>query len=339
MRQDLPMPRPTPGTGPDGLPSAARRRPGPLTPFSRLACEARRSRADDRASQARRLNGAQDPFARRHPPRAITAVLVVALVSVAPLTHAVDDRHEPDTRPAAATVPAADPQALAAFRRECAARFAGADGGVNMAFPGREGWLFFASEFRPLSVGRFWGPDAVKANRLARPEYADPLPAILDFKDQLARAGVELVLVPVPPKAAVHPDKVSDAVKDVSGRVDPDDVAFYDLLRKEGVRVIDLVPEFVRQAREHPDDDPYCRQDTHWSGRGCILAAQIVAAEGKGRPWLKDVKRQAFDAETKPVEITGDLFAAVRPPPTAPKERVPLRFVGTRKDGRIEPVE
>jgi len=99
------------------------------------------------------------------------------------------------------------------------------------------------------------------------------------------------------------------------------------------------VPEFVRQAREHPDDDPYCRQDTHWSGRGCVLAAQQVAAEVKDRPWLKDVKRRAFDTETKPVEITGDLYAAVRPPPTGPKERVPLRFVGTRKDGAIDPVE
>src|ERR1041384_2753492 len=76
------------------------------------------------------------------------------------------------------------------------------------AVAGSDGWLFFGGELRLLSVGKFWGDDARKVSRAHKPELADPIPAILDFQQQLKARGIELLVVPVPPKAAVYPEKI-----------------------------------------------------------------------------------------------------------------------------------
>jgi alginate O-acetyltransferase complex protein AlgJ len=72
-----------------------------------------------------------------------------------------------------------------------------------MAVVGKNGWLYFGPELCHLSVGKFWGPGASKVSKASNPQYADPLPAILNFKRQLDKDGVELLFVPVPPKAEV----------------------------------------------------------------------------------------------------------------------------------------
>ena len=89
----------------------------------------------------------------------------------------------------------------AVFRADLAAKVKAADKNYDSVVAGRDGWLFFVPELRSVSVGKFWGANAKKVSRAVRPENADPLPAILDFKAQLAKAGVKLLLVPVPETA------------------------------------------------------------------------------------------------------------------------------------------
>ena len=61
-----------------------------------------------------------------------------------------------------------------------------------------------------MSVGQFWGDAAPRVSRASNPEFADPLPAILDFKAQLDRAGIELIFVPIPAKATIYPEMISE---------------------------------------------------------------------------------------------------------------------------------
>ena len=75
---------------------------------------------------------------------------------------------------------------------------------------GKEGWLFFAPELRSMSVGQFWGDAAQRVSRASNPEFADPLPAILDFKSQLDKAGISLIFVPIPAKATIYPEMLSE---------------------------------------------------------------------------------------------------------------------------------
>ena len=206
---------------------------------------------------------------------------------------------------------------------------------------GRDGWLFFGPELRHVSAGRFWGDAAAAVSQARRPEWADPLPAILDFHTQLQAAGVELLVVPVPPKSIIYPDKLSPLAgfdQNVPRpRLDVEHEAFYDLLQENGVPVLDLVPLFL-DNRSHPDCALYCHQDTHWSGNATVLAAREIAAEVNARAWFQAVRPIPFDYQWRMTEIAGDLWTALDDPAVA-QERLPLRFVGTRAAGSLVPLD
>ena len=210
----------------------------------------------------------------------------------------------------------------------------------KMVVEGLEGWLFLASELRHLDAGRFWGAEAASSSRARRSEWADPLPAILDFRDQLLQVGVELMIVPIPPKSIVYPDKVSSTVELGEGMVPRLDIhhqVFYDILRNHGLEVLDLTSLFISN-RGHPKGHLYCQQDTHWSGIGTVLAAERIAAALYSRRWFDGVSRKVHHHKWKPVEIAGDLWKALAVTSQV-KERLSLRFVGTRSENDLVPVK
>ncbi len=210
----------------------------------------------------------------------------------------------------------------------------------TMVVEGRDGWLFLASELRHLGAGKFWGDEAAAVSQARRPEWADPLPAILDFRDQLLEAGVELMIVPVPPKSIIYRDKLPTARLDEEAlpRVDVHHEAFYDLLRENGVEILDPTSLFLSN-RPHPKGHLHCQQDTHWSGAATVLVAKRIAASVSSRSWFESIPKTTRQEEWKSVEIAGDLWAALGDPSLA-KERVSLRFVGTGSgsEGALIPV-
>jgi len=232
------------------------------------------------------------------------------------------------------------------FLKLCADKHAAASTSSQMVVPGMEGWLFFSGELRHLSAGKFWGEDAPKVSR-AKPEFADPLPALLDFKEQLEKAGVELLFVPVPAKAAVYPEKLDPAAP--SARIDIQHQEFLKLLKERGIAVLDLSEAFRAARADDAAKGPvYCQQDTHWSGRGCELAAQRIAEYLRARPWFKDLKKQTVESHSEKITLTGDLWRGAYEPgangkpqlePPATKETLPLRIVGVRTGGDLKPVE
>ena len=230
------------------------------------------------------------------------------------------------------------PDPLETFRQLCATRARQAREAGTIAVMGREEWLFFGPELRHLSVGRFWVEAAAEVSKARRPENADPLTAILDFQRQLDKAGIELLFVPVPPKAVVYPDRLAEAT---SFEIPPPALfpqygAFYRLLRKEGVEVLDLTPEFLADRRQQ-EDPLYCRHDTHWSGRACVLAARRIAAILRERAWCEEIPQRPFAHEWRTIEIAGDLWRSLGEE-SLPKERLRLRFVGARTDAGLEPI-
>ena len=209
----------------------------------------------------------------------------------------------------------------ASFRADCAEKAAAAEQAGAAVVEGPDGWLYLPAELRHVGVGRFWGEDAAKVSRADDPAKADPLPAILDFHRQLADAGVELLFVPVPPKAIVHPEGLGVAV---SGRADERHAEFYGTLREAGVPVLDLTDEFLSMAAA--GSRPFCRQDTHWSGEACVAAARRIAGEISSRPWISNLPKKIWSSETMEFEISGDLWQMLGRPELE-KERLPLRFV------------
>ena len=227
-----------------------------------------------------------------------------------------------------------------AFRAECAARAAAAEQSGAMYVAGREGWLFLGRELRHVAAGPFWGVDAIAVSRAKKPQNADPLPAILDFKSQLERAGIELLLVPVPPKVVVYPEKLAERFLDGAGdpqRLDTQHAEFYELLVAKGVRVLDLAPVFAAHRDDAELAPLYCRQDTHWSGGGCLLAAREIARLVGNPSWLADAKRVDLASRVEEREIIGDL-ARAQTPGMPTKEKISLRFVGIEENDELRPL-
>lgn len=241
---------------------------------------------------------------------------------------------------AAAAARQGDPVLARAFRAECAARSKAADEAGTMTVTGADGWLFFDGELRHVAAGEFWGEAAEKASRAAGNK--DPLPAILDYHAQCDKLGIELILLPVPPKAVVYADKLCARVrpdaKGVPPRLDEAHQAFYKLLREKGVTVLDLTDDFLAARARKGAPPMYCKQDTHWSGRACIHAAGRITERVRDRPWVRAIRRRPYASEDTPVRIRGDLWRDLKGA-KPPRETLPLRFVGTKGAMGLVPPE
>jgi hypothetical protein len=225
-----------------------------------------------------------------------------------------------------------------AFRGELARLAREAESVDRIAITGLDGWMFFDQELRHVSLDRLWGADATAVPRSRPADDADPLPAIMDIKRQLDELGVELLLVPVPPKAVVFPEKISDGLQIPIPvpRLDPNHQQFFDRLRAEGLDVLDLTKLFIAE-RFHPEGTLYCRTDTHWSGSGCVVAASAIAAEVRDRPWYNELETRSFGATWYSTSIVGDLTQDRGIP--APREEVRLRGIVTRTESGLAPVD
>ena len=164
-----------------------------------------------------------------------------------------------------------------------------------------------------------------KVSRASNPEYADPLPAILDFKKQLDTVGIKLIFVPIPAKATIYPEMISEHT--TTKRTDKQLQEFYEILRKHGVDVLDLTDLFL-ENRNTNSNPLYCKQDTHWSGQACVLAAKAIATHIGTPSWLDEIPKRKALLEARTVEITGDLWRKLGNT-DLPKEQLQLTFVKT----------
>lgn len=229
------------------------------------------------------------------------------------------------------SAPADDSEVVRSVLADLTKQVAAAEKESHNAIRGADGWMFFVPELRSISIGPFWGDQAGRVSRATKPEYADPLSAILDFHEQLRKAGIELLVMPVPAKAAVYPEAISSAIAKAGTnpppRVDQSHQEFYALLKQRGLSVIDLLPIYLKH-RNDAGGPLYCKTDTHWSGRGVELAAQAVEDEIKGRSWMKDLPKPTLTSESRNVQLTGDL-ARMLDEQNPVRESLRLTFVGT----------
>ncbi len=206
---------------------------------------------------------------------------------------------------------------------------------------GIDGWLFLVPELRAMTVGPFWGKQAEAVSRASNRKYADPLAAIVDFDRQLKTAGIQLVVVPIPAKASVYPEKLSPLVKigrdRTPPRLDPYHRQFHRVLKQHGVEILDLLPVFLKRRNDR-GGPLYCRTDSHWSGRGVAIAAAALLDTLEKTEWRKGLARFKSAVETRPVTISGDL-ARLQTPDDPVTETLPLTFAGSPgKNGKPQPV-
>ena len=193
-----------------------------------------------------------------------------------------------------------------------------------------EGWWFLRGELEHMAQGRFWEGDLAETTVTG----ADPAPVIKEYADELKALGVRLILVPVPPKAAVYPDKLTavamDADQPAAGAVHSGS-GFLQRLTDVGVEAVDLEP-VLRTLRASSADPVYCAQDSHWSPGTCQHVARAIADLIRDEPFVAEAAK-AFGkpivrTEGETLEIHGDLLSDAEKT-SVPKESLPVSHVGT----------
>ncbi len=131
--------------------------------------------------------------------------------------------------------------------------------------PGR--WLFYRQDVEFLVQP---SPLDVRSAKLD-----NPVQAILKFRDQLKAKGVELLVVVVPGKPSIYPERLTG----VEGlKLAGHGKAILDSLAILGLNTVDLyTPLLAAKADDANLGALYLDDDTHWTPRGAELAAGEVA--------------------------------------------------------------
>lgn len=208
------------------------------------------------------------------------------------------------------------------------AQFAWLQYGGAKAILGADDWYFY----KPGLQGMLSRPGAAESPGGTN----DPLRAIVDFRDQLATRGVRLVVMPVPNKESVYPDRVTPRAAAMHGVMAPRTRDLIERLRQAEIEVIDLFEAFGSVRRNEGANSPplYLAQDTHWSPVGVELAARTVATRLLELGWVQR-GGVIYEVRPAPIQRLGDIVRMLQVPAierrVAP-ESVPCVQV-VRRDG------
>ena len=201
----------------------------------------------------------------------------------------------------------------------------------NGVVQGKDGWLFLKEELEHLGSKAFYGKAVLERSKAAKPEFADPLPAIVDFNQQLNARGIQLIFAPIPPKALINSDKLPGVIgPEMLSTLDKMYTELYAELSAHGVKVLNLIPLF-RTANNK--EQLYCKTDTHYSGAGLSLVANEFSKEIKKGDWYAGVNKKTYVKAMQEISIHGDLSVMEK---SDTQEKLSLEFVTDSATGKAE---
>jgi stage V sporulation protein SpoVS len=195
---------------------------------------------------------------------------------------------------------------------------------------GRDGWAFYKPDVRYLvepdapraAAGAAGAAGAAEGSAWVQPGEAAVThgqavaAAIAHFRDQLAERGIRLLVVPVPGKPSIYPDRLTRRTP-AAGTQQPAEFRtptadLLEALARRDVATVDLLTVF-RQARrgELPDGELYLARDTHWTPAGMRLAAEAVAGKLRELGWAPTLPRQYATRRVR-VARHGDVLQMIR---------------------------
>ncbi len=184
------------------------------------------------------------------------------------------------------------------------ARFAGL--GNERVYLGRDGWLYYRPDFDHTVGAPFLSPAELKSRRIAEGIEPDPRPAIIDFHRALAARGISLIVVPIPVKSSVEPERLGGEPRALQN-------ASYEQLisdlRSEGINVVDATA-LLAAEKAKTGEAQFLRTDSHWTPKAMQKVAEEIA-----RQLPRPVERREFKAGA-PLSVTniGDLTRMLRLP-------------------------
>lgn len=192
------------------------------------------------------------------------------------------------------------------------------------AVAGRDGWFFYKPDLRYL---------------VEPLDNTGPLSAILAFRRQLAARGIHLMVMPVPGKPSVYPDRLSRRACATDGPGLSHTGELIARLRSAGVETIDILEAIERWRKEDGGaaEPYYLMRDTHWSGRTARRVAELVAAEIRMRGWIGEGSTEYVTRAVR-IRRRGDVIRMMEAPEvdgSFPPEQVPCQQVLSKGTGAL----
>ncbi len=184
--------------------------------------------------------------------------------------------------------------------------------GSEEAYIGRDGWLFYRPDVDALVMR------TASSDQVAR--------GIADFAAQLAARGIRLVLVPVPGKASIHPEKL--APEGTTFRVPPVPPVLSGLAPKiaaawREMKIFDssLAPQvfdtttLLWRRKTEGNGDQFLHTDSHWAPGAMRAAAEAVSHVLSGVPLGA---REELTPHPRQVSAIGDTALMLNIPASSP---------------------
>jgi hypothetical protein len=181
--------------------------------------------------------------------------------------------------------------------------------GNEQVYLGRNGWLFYRPDVDYVTGPPFLEPKVLTHRAHSAGVQPDPIKAIVDFRDQLAARGIDLLVLPIPMKPGVESDKLSLLGESKNVRQNPSFSEFKARLERAAVRVFDPTPLMAEQKRNN-SAPLYLETDTHWRPETMRMVARVLANsvrfEGESLPLTMNIGQE--------IEGMGDVARMLRLP-------------------------
>jgi len=216
--------------------------------------------------------------------------------------------------------------------------------GNEQGYAGRDGWLFYRPALDYLTGPGFLDIRQLRKRRFSGNEYTappqpDPRLAIVQFHEQLKARGIQLVIVPVPVKASIHPERFSARYQPPASAI-VQNLSYEILLReldREGLLVFDPAPLLAVGAAEGVVQ--FLESDTHWTPVAVECVARELARFLKERILLASPSEQYQQLPAEAMNL-GDIAVMLKLPQQQcafQKQKVAIRQVVDAKRGLWRP--
>lgn len=229
--------------------------------------------------------------------------------------------------------------AAVALREPVQVALAELGAGDEQVAVGKDGWLFYKPDVSALTDR---GMDSAGGLMpLSLPEPA-AVSSVKQFHDALEKRGVALILLPIPVKPGVHPDRLhandfgdnSDTVIRARG------FSFWrDALEKHGCTIFDVAP-VLRDIRAERGA-AYLKGDTHWTPEAMDAVAVALVGELDNNIKPTNIPSPPVESVAKEVTNVGDTAMMLALPDThelRTPETVEVRQVEFAKSGEADVV-
>jgi len=194
--------------------------------------------------------------------------------------------------------------------------------GVDKVYIGRDGWLLYEPDVRHVTSRGFLEPsttdnEAARTRRDESPRHRDPIAAIVDFNNQLAARNIQLLIVPIPVKPMIQPEKLWPSA--IAPAENASFAQFKAEMKAKGIIVFDVTDDLLA----HGKSPRYLAQDTHWRPEIMELAAELLPQFINQHFKLPQSLGMEFARDATEIQGRGDL-ANMLGSENAPPERVTI---------------